>query len=205
MKKWKIVAPLALTAAGALAAGIAVLMKKPEGGKAPAASADKGKAKPAAAPKNLFRGSYSFISGFKDAVTVEASLEYDADRYSFSVLDDEFPSESSDSHVAVIWGEDFNMQLEYAGYFGGEGFEAHSRAAAEKFTGFGTVRYGAVEGLKYVDGDNMVLNLRIPGDEFSYLLVTLMKAPGNDEDYTTLPDHPDVKAMLGSLTFDIKG
>ena len=28
MKKWKIVAPLALTAAGALAAGIAVLMKK---------------------------------------------------------------------------------------------------------------------------------------------------------------------------------
>ena len=204
MKKWKVIAPLALTAAGALAAGIATLTRKTDGAKdlKPAAKSEKAEAK--AAPKNLFSGSYSFISGFKDAVTVEAAIEFDADKYSFSVLDEDFPSYSSDSHVAVIWGEDFNMQLEYAGFYGGEDFAAHSKGVAEKFKGFGEVRYGDVTGIQYIDGDNVCLNLQIPGDAYSYLLVTLMKAPDYDEDYTTLPDHADVKTMLSSLRFSVK-
>ena len=202
MKKWKIIAPLAVTAAGALAAGIATLTKKTESGQNERAKA--APAEPKAAPKNLFSGSYSFISGFKDAVTVEAAIEFDADKYSFAVLDEDFLSYSSDSHVAVIWGEDFNMQLEYAGFYNGEDFAAHSQGVAEKFKGFGEVQYGEVKGIKYLDGDNVCLNIEIPGDAYSYLLVTIIKAPDYDEDYTTLPDHADVKTMISSLTFSVK-
>ena len=201
MRNNRVIAPLALAAAAALAAGIAALLKKLPEEAAPAAPAAAPKAP--AAPKNLRSGSYSFISGFQDAVTVELGLDYDGEKYSFVVIEDEFLSYSSDSHVAVVYGEDFNMQLEYAAFYQGEDFAAHGKSVHEKYQGVAPVRYGSIEGLRYIDGDNMCLNLPIPGDRHSYLLVTLLKNPDYDEDFTTLPDHPDVQAMLSSLRFQI--
>ena len=193
MKNNKLLAPLAL------AAGVATLLKKPAQSAAAPAAAPAPKAP--AAPKTRMVGTYSFISGFQNAVTVEMNMDYDGEKYSFVVIEDEFPSYSSDSHVAVVYGEDFNMQLEYAAYFGGEDFEAHCRHLGEKYQGIQPVRYGNLEGVSYIDGDNMCLNLVIPGDANSYLLVTLMKNPDYDEDYTTLPSHSDVGYMLSSLRF----
>lgn len=201
MRNNRVIAPLALAAAAALAAGIATLLKKIPEEAAPAAPGAAPKAP--AAPKNLRSGSYSFISGFQDAVTVELGLDYDGEKYSFVVIEDEFLSYSSDSHVAVVYGEDFNMQLEYAAFYQGEDFAAHVNSVREKYQGVAPVRYGSIEGVRYIDGDNMCLNLPIPGDQHSYLLVTLLKNPDYDEDFTTLPDHPDVQAMLGSLRFQL--
>ena len=199
MRKYNLVAPLALAAAAALAAGVATLLKKlPE--EAPAAAPAP---KAPAVPKNLRSGSYSFISGFQDAVTVELGMDYDGEKYSFVVIEDEFLSYSSDSHVAVVYGEDFNMQLEYAAFYKGEDFAAHVRSLNEKYQGVAPVHYGSIEGVRYIDGDNICLNLPIPGDQHSYVLVTLIKNPEYDEDYTTLPEHPDVQSMLSSLRFQI--
>ena len=201
MKKWKVVAPLTLAALGAAAAGVVVLTRKaPTEAKAPAKAA---KSAAPAAPKNLKTGSYSFISGFKDAVTVEMFLDYDADRFSFAVIAEDFLSYTSDSHVAVLYGEDFSAQIEYAGYYQNEGFEDLIRHVSEKFTGFGDVAYGGNTGIKYCDGDNICLCF--PVDEHSYLLVTLVKAKGNDDDFTLLPDYPDVAAIFGSMRFQTKG
>ena len=198
MKNTKIIAPLALAAAAALAAGVATLLKKPAEQAAEAAAPQ--------APsgiKNLRSGSYSFISGFQDAATVELGMDYDGEKYSFVVIEDEFPSESSDSHVAVVYGGDFNMQLEYASYYSGEDFAAHCKGVAERYQGFRPLRFGSLEGVRFIDGDNICIHLPIPGDTHSYLLVTLMKNPDYDEDFSTLPEHPDVQAMLGSLRFRI--
>lgn len=198
MRKTRVIAPLALAAAAALAAGVATLLKKlPEEAAAPAAQAAP------AAPKSMRSGSYSFISGFQDAVTVELGMDYDGEKYSFVVIEDEFPSSSSDSHVAVVYGGDFDMQLEYAAFFQGEDFAAHCGSVAEKYQGVGPVRYGSLEGIRYIDGGNICLALPIPGDSHSCMLVTLIKNPDYDEDYTTLPDHPDVRFMLSSLRFQI--
>ena len=198
MRKNRIITSLALTAAAALAAGVATLLKKlPEEAAAPAPAAPKAPA----VPKMRMCGSYSFISGNQDAVTVELGMDYDGENYSFVVIEDEFPSYSGDSHVAVVYGKDFNMQIEYAAFFPGEDFAAHCRALAEKYQGVGPVRYGSLEGIRFLDGDNVCLALPIPGDMHSYVLVTLMKNPDYDEDYTSLPEHPDVRYMLSSLRF----
>ena len=201
MKNWKVIAPLALTAAGALATGLAVLLKKTDEA-APAGE----KAAPAAKPidpARLKTGSYSFISGYKDAATVEMSVCYDGEAFSYAVVEDEFLAESSDSHVALLYGEDFNLQFEYAPFFGGENFTAHRASLAEKHADLKDAAFGENRGLQYLAGDNVCIHLPIPGDAHSYLLVTLMKSPDNDEDFTALPEHPDVQAMLGSLRFQI--
>ena len=100
LKKWKAIAPLALTAAGALASGVAILMRKLPKDTAPAAESA-----PAAKPANLKTGSYSFISGFEDAETVELSMDFDPEKFSFAIVEDEFLNYSSDSHVAIVYGE----------------------------------------------------------------------------------------------------
>ena len=200
MRNNKLIAPLALAAAAALAAGVATLLKTPA---AEAASPAAASPKAPSVPRTRLVGNYSFISGFQDAVTVEMSMDYDGEKYSFVVVEDEFPSYSSDSHVAVVYGEDFNMQLEYAAYYKGEDFAAHVKSMGEKYQGITPVRCGAVEGVRFIDGDNVCLALPIPNDSNSYLLVTLMKNPGYDEEVTTLPGHPDVQAMLASLRFAI--
>ena len=135
--------------------------------------------------------------------TVEMEMDYDSEKYSFVVIEDEFPSYSGDSHVAVVYGEDFNMQLEYAAYYKGEDFAGHVKTLGEKYQGIAPVRFGGVEGIRFIDGDNVCLALPIPNDASSFLLVTLMKNPGYDEDVSTLPDHPDLRYMLGTLRFTL--
>ena len=193
-RKWKVLAPLALTALGALAAGIAALLQKVEKPAAPSASAAK--------PANLKTGSYSFISGFKDAATVEMSLDYDPEKFSFAVVEDGFLNYSSDSHVAIVYGEDFNLQLEYAGFYSGEDFAAHCAALREKYQTRGEFVCGALEGLWVLDGDNVSIHLPIPGDAHSYLLVTVQKTSDYDDAVTTLPDYAPLRALLGTLRFE---
>ena len=146
-------------------------------------------------------GSYSFISGFQDAAAVELSFLYDADRFRYAVREDEFLSESGDSHVGILYGEDFSMQVEYASYYRGEDFDALTCALKEKHPALCPVRYGDLDGVSYQDGDNWCLAFPIPEDTFSYVLVTLVKAAGNDDKLAVLPDYPDVKAMLSTMRF----
>ena len=136
-------------------------------------------------------------------MTVEMEMDYDSEKYSFVVIEDEFPSYSSDSHVAVVYGEDFNLQIEYAAFYRGEDFAAHCKSVGERYQGVAPVRYGALQGIRYLDGDNICLNLPIPGDDNSYLLITVMKTPEYDGELAALPDHPSLQAMLASLRFKI--
>ena len=196
LRKWKLIAPLALTAAGALASGVAILMQKLPKEASPASSDA-----PAAKPANLKTGSYSFISGFKDAATVELSMDYDPEKFSFAIVEDEFLNYSSDSHVAIVYGEEFNLQLEYAAYYSGEDFAAHSAALCEKYQTRGEITCGALRGLWVLDGDNIAVHLPIPDDAHSYLLVTVQKTPDYDDEITTLPDYAPLRALLATLRF----
>ena len=199
MRNYRVIAPLALAAAAALAAGVAALLKKPVEEAVEAAAP---KTAPIA-PQALRTGSYSFISGYQNAVTVDMEMDYDSEKYSFVVIEDEFPSYSSDSHVAVVYGEDFNLQIEYAAFYRGEDFAAHCKSLAERYQELAPVQYGALEGVRYLDGDNICLNLPIPGDQNSYLLVTVMKTPEYDGELAALPEHPELQAMLATLRFKI--
>ena len=198
MKKALILAPVGLAAVGAV---VFLAMKKPAGDKpaaekkaAPAKSGGKAKA---AAPKDLKSGSYSFISGFKDARTVEVSVEYDAAAVSYAVISEDFLTYSSNSHVAAITGEEYSIQLEYAGYYSGEDFAALKKSLAERYQDVKDVAFGANKGLQYIDGDNVCM--AFPVDEFSYLLVTIIKGKEYDDPFTTLPDYPPVAAILASI------
>ena len=194
MKKWQIIAPIGIAAAAA--AAVLAMRKKPQ------AAAD---AKPAPAAKKpapaaqLKTGSYSFVSGYKDAATVEVKVGYDPECFSFAVIEDSFPAYSSDSHVAVVYGEDFTAQLEYAGYYPGEDFAAMSEAARAKFSGYGEVVFGVHRGIRYVDGDCICMCFPIPDDDCSYLLVTVIKAAGNDDTLDELQENEDLAALLGGL------
>lgn len=201
-KKWKVLAPLMVTALGALTAGIVTLTRKPR-------EEERKTEAPKAAPvvpeaKNTLDAGYSFISGFQDAVTVEVRLRYDGDLFSYAVVEDEFISESGDSHVAILWGEKLNVQFEYASYYAGEDFEALRKAFADKFKDCAPVSYGDNEGIRFRDGDNLCLAFPIPNDRHSYLLVTLVKAKDNDDDLLELTEYPEVRAILGSLRFELR-
>ena len=196
MKKWKVIAPLAGMALGSLAAGAAVLLKKLPKKDAPVDQAAPVKA------AGLKTGSYSFISGFKDAATVELRLDYAPEKFSFVVVEDEFLNYSGDSHVAIVWGRDFNLQLEYASYYSGEDFAAHKAAMTEKYRTSGNFACGALSGFWVLDGDNVAIHLPIPEDTHSYLLVTVQKTSDYDDEVTTLPDYPPLKALLSTLRFE---
>ena len=198
-RNWKVIAPLALTAAGALAAGVSVLLgklEKPAPTDAPAKAAPA--AKPAAALKT---GSYSFISGYKDAATVEMTLGYDPEKFSFAVVEEDFLNYSSDSHVAIVYGEDFNLQFEYASLYSGEDFAAHCAALRDKYQTCGDFACGELQGLWVLDGDNVAMHLAIPGDAHSYLLVTALKTSDYDDEVTTLPDYAPLRALLETVKF----
>lgn len=195
VKKWKVIAPLAMAAIGSLAAGVSVLLKK-----LPKPEASVSQAAPVKTA-DLRTGSYSFISGFKDAATVELSLDYDPEKFSFVVVEDEFLNYSGDSHVAIVWGPDFNLQLEYAGYYSGEDFAAHRAAMAEKYKAANAFTCGALAGFWVLDGDNVTIHLPIPDDAHSYVLVTVQKTSDYDDEVTTLPNYAPLKALLSTLRF----
>lgn len=193
MKKWQFIAPLGIAAAAA--AAVLAMRKKPQ----TAANAPAPAAKKSVPAAQLKTGSYSFVSGYKDAATIEVKVGYDPERFSFAVIEDSFPAYSSDSHVAVIYGEDFTVQIEYAGYYHGEDFDAMSAAARGKFQGFGEVAFGALRGIRYIDGDSICMCFPVPGDEYSYLLVTVIKAEGNDDTLDELQDDENLAALLGCV------
>ena len=168
-------------------------------GRANAASGTKGSSP--TAQNNLKAGSYSFISGFKDAVTVDLSFSYDAGRFSFKVVEDEFLVESGDSHVGVLSGENFNAQLEYAAYYSGEDFEKLRTELAAHHGDLTDVVFGVQRGLRFTSGDGLCFAFPIPDDTHSYLLLTLFKAPGNDDELIALADDPDLLSILSSMRF----
>ena len=199
MNKWKMIAPLGLLAAGAAAA--AMLLKKKD---APAAEKSAPKAKMDAAPREklMKTGEYSFVSGFKDARTVEVALDYDALRFSFDVIGEDFLSYSSDSHVAVVTGEDFSMQIEYASYFKDEDFASLAAAAETKYAGFARVSFGGAEGFRYREGDGVCFCLDV--DEYSYLLITLLKAQSSYKTVEELSDGEELRELLSTIRIGAK-
>lgn len=192
---------LTLPAAATVGAA-AYLLKKSSG----CASAAKAAAAPAtkkapAAPTSVKEASYSFISGFKDAATVELKFAYDAEKFHFSVVEDDFLTESGDSHVGVLYGESFSAQVEYGSYYSGEDFAKLCQELVAKHHDLAEAVYGPLSGVSYRDGDNLCLAFPIPDDEHSYLLITLVKAPDNDDELEALLDYPELRFLLESASF----
>ena len=188
------------------AAGVAYYFLKKKTVSAPSASGSKqaeaaSKSAPSS-PKNSATASYSFISGFRDASTVELSFPYDADRFCFDVREDEFLAESGDSHVGVLSGELFSAQFEYAAYYSGEDFQQLTSGLKERHRDLVSVCYGPHSGVMFRSGDILTLLFPITDDSYSYLHITLMKAPDNDDELEMLPDYQDVKDILSSMVFE---
>jgi len=199
MNKWKVIAPLGLLAAAGAAAAL-LLTKKDAPDAAKSAPADKKKTAPQ--EKMMKTGEYSFVSGFKDAKTVEVRLDYDALRFGFDVIGEDFLCYSSDSHVALITGEDFSMQMEYASYYKGEDFSYLAGAAETKYSGFAPVSFNGVKGIRYREGDGICFCLEV--DEYSYLLLTLLKAQGCDKTVEELAGGEDLRELLGTIRIGVR-
>ena len=190
MKKWILLVP----AIASLAIGTFILVKKDK--EEENDNTGKKDAKKSAV-LNPREGSYSFVSGFNDAKTVEVKFTYDADRFSFKQIEEEFLTFTSVSHAAAIYGEDFSIQIEYSDLAGGESFAALADVLKEKKKGFAPVAYGDNSGYMYFNGDNVCLVF--PATEYSYILVTVIKDKNSDIDYRDLPEDPDVAAIIGSI------
>ena len=172
MKKWLIAVP------AAAAAGAVLLLSrkgKPAAPKAekPAARKPAGKKSAAVAPKNPKTGVYSFASGYKDAKTVEVSLNYDADIHSFTIASEDFIAPTGDSHAAIIYAEDFAMQVEYAAYYHGENYEALSKSIEGQFKGFGKVSFNGIDGVCYLNGGNYCMAFPAADATADYVLITV--------------------------------
>lgn len=191
MRKWFLIVP----AIASLAVGTFILARKDN--EAEADAADNNNSKKDSIP-NLKQGSYSFVSGFKDAKTVELKFAYDADRFSFRQIEDEFLTFTSVSHAAAIFGEDFNIQIEYSDYAAGEDLDAMAFSLKEKQKGFASVLYGGNAGYMYYNGDNVCFVF--PAAECSYILVTVIRNKNSDIDYRTIPENADVAAILESIS-----
>ena len=144
---------------------------------------------------------YSFISGFKDAAAVEFRFDYDPDRFHFAVVEDDFLTESGDSHVGILTGEAYSVQFEYGTYYDGEDFTLLTQELSSRHPDLDNAVYGALTGVKFRDGDNFCLAFPIPEDVHSYLLLTLVKAPDNDDELETIPDTADFHSFLNSASF----
>ena len=153
------------------------------------------------APAVMKEAVYSFISGFKDAATVEFRFDYDADRFHYAVAEDDFLTESGDSHVGILTGEDFSVQFEYGAYYSGEDFALLTQELSSRHPDLDQAVYGGLSGVKFRDGDNFCLAFPVPEDAHSYLLITLVKAPDNDDELETIPEAPDFRGLLNSASF----
>lgn len=192
MNKWKVIVPVSLASAAA-AALLLRRGRKTETPKAEKAASAKAPAKAAAPAKALAQGTYSFVSGFAEPATIELSLNYDADKMSFDVVGEEYLFYSSDSHVAIMQGEDFSLQIEYAALFSGEDFSAMCAAAKEKYNSPADF----ANGIRYISGDALCICL--PVDESSYILINVLKAKDNDTELAELCSDPELSAILSSI------
>ena len=117
------------------------------------------------------------------------------------MVEDEFLTESGDSHVGILSGEDFSVQVEYGSYYSGEDFTLLTQELSSRHPDLDTAAYGALTGVKFRDGDHFCLAFPIPEDTHSYLLLTLVKAPDNDDEIETIPEAPDFRCLLNSASF----
>ena len=205
MKKWLIAVPAAAAAAGA----VLLLSRKgkPAAPKAekPAARKPAGKKSAAVALKNPKTGVYSFASGYKDAKTVEVSLSYDADIHSFTIASEDFIAPTGDSHAAIIYAEDFAMQVEYAAYYHGENFEALSKSIEGQFKGFGKVSFNGIDGVCYLNGGNYCMAFPAADATADYVLITVvLMGDDNEEERAKLPSNPEMNAIMNTLAISAK-
>lgn len=203
MKKWLITVPAAAAAGAAL-----LLLRK---GKDTAPKSEKPAAKKpadkksAAVIKNPKTGVYSFASGYKDAKTVEVSLSYDAEKHSFTVASEDFIAPTGDSHAAIIYAEDFAMQVEYAAYYHGEDFEALSKSVAGQFKGFGKVSFNGIDGVCYLNGGNYCMAFPAAGATADYVLITVvLMGDDSEEEREKLPSNPEMNAIMNTLVISAK-
>ena len=190
MKKWLLLVP----AIASLAIGTFILIKKDNEEEGEDTAGKDPKKKTVSSPR---KGSYSFVSGYKDAKTVEVEFTYDAERFSYRQIEEEFLTFTSVSHAAAIYGEDFNIQLEYSDLAGGESFAALAESLREKKTGFSPVVYGVNSGYVYFNGDNVCFIF--PATEYSYILITVIKDKNSEIDYRELPENDDIAAFMESI------
>lgn len=182
-----------LTAAAAGAAAILLLSKK-EHRSAAVKTADEPAAGKSA--KIYAFGTYSFVSGFKDAATVEVKIPYNAERFTFDVVEEEFLCPTSDSHAAILSGEDIDAQIEYAPFYAGDDFDK-LRSGAKNNAGYAEFS----NSFCYVRGDSIYYCL--PVDDYTYLLITVMLASDSELKFEELPNAPELKELIGGITINI--
>ena len=192
MKKWQTAALMGVTVSAAAAA--AYLLKRRNDG----AEAGTEKTKPAKALKNPGSAEYSFVSGYNNAETVKAAFTYDADRFSYKVIEDEFLTYTDNAHVGALYGEEFNIQVEYTDFIAGESFDKHAEYLAEKYKGFSRVKYGENEGCMYYDGDGTCFVF--PASDFSCLLLCVLLNKNSKLRQEDVRSAEDVSDILTSLT-----
>lgn len=204
MKKWFIIVPV-----GAAAVAAAVLLSKKSGGSEPKqakpakAAGGKKAAKPAIV--NPKTGVYSFASGFKDAKTVEVGLTYDVDKCTYNETSEGFLVPTGDSHAAIIYGEDFALQAEYATYYAGDDFAAMTEEVKERFSDVNPITCNGITGISYFNGRNYTLAFPIEGATADYLLINIVSmVDESEEEAEKLPTNPMVVAILDSLTITAK-
>ena len=103
--------------------------------------------------------------------------------------------------MGVLYGESFSAQVEYGSYYSGEDFAKLCQELVGKHHDLAEAVYGPLSGVSYRDGDNLCLAFPIPEDEHSYLLITLVKAPDNDDELEALLDYPELRFLLESASF----
>ena len=204
MKKWLIAVPAAAAAGAVLLLSRKGKSAAPKAEK-PAARKPAGKKSAAVALKNPKTGVYSFASGYKDAKTVEVSLSYDADIHSFTVASEDFIAPTGDSHAAIIYAEDFAMQVEYAAYYHGEDFEALSKSIEGQFKGFGKVSFNGIDGVCYLNGGNYCMAFPAADATADYVLITVvLMGDDNEEERAKLPSNPEMNAIMNTLSISAK-
>ena len=204
MKKWLIAVPAAAAAGAVLLLSRKGKSAAPKAEK-PAARKPAGKKSAAVALKNPKTGVYSFASGYKDAKTVEVSLNYDADIHSFTIASEDFIAPTGDSHAAIIYAEDFAMQVEYAAYYHGENFDALSKSIEGQFKGFGKVSFNGIDGVCYLNGGNYCMAFPAADATADYVLITVvLMGDDNEEERAKLPSNPEMNAIMNTLTISAK-
>ncbi len=196
--KWKIIAALAMTAAGAAVSGLAVLMQKlPVREEEPEQTA-----RPEDAPlPETASGIWSFPSASDPGTEVELSLSYDPGSCSFAIVEDELLRYSCSLQAAILYGPDFNMQLENEALRENEDPSGHFAALREKYPVHGDLDTGSLQGVWVLEGENVLVRLPVPADERSVLLVTLQKTPAYTSALTSLPYYGPIRTILQSLRF----
>lgn len=198
MSTWKTLASLAAVAAGAAAA--AVLSKK----KAPAEAAkSKAAEKPAEKtpiPANTKTGEYSFVGGYSAALNSVVTLEYDADKFSFDIVEDNTLNDTNVSHVAIMNSEKLDIQIEYAEFYPGEGMDELKKNDRERYNDYEELSFGSNSYLKYTDGDCICLVKSVSGNAECYVVISLFKAKDNDDKLPQLLTYPEIVSLLASVS-----